>query len=64
MTNFSIYMIGVVLVAAALGYAAYALGAAPMWVGIIVVVLLGMGLMGAAKKAGLGGSAKRSNPPR
>ena len=53
MNNFSIYMAGVILVVAALAYAAYLLGAAPMWIGIGVVVLLGMGLMGAAKKAGL-----------
>ncbi|MGB7756422.1 MAG: hypothetical protein WBL23_10195 [Salinisphaera sp.] len=62
MNNFSIYMVGVILVVSALAYAAYLLGAAPMWIGIGVVVLLGMGLMGAAKKAGMrqgGGQASR-----
>ncbi|RJS92890.1 hypothetical protein [Salinisphaera sp. Q1T1-3] len=58
MTNFAIYMIGVLIVVAALGYGAYALGVAPLWIGIGVAVLLGFGLMGAAKKAGIG----RDNP--
>lgn len=58
MTNFTIYMVGVIIVVGALGYGAYALGVAPLWIGIGVAVLLGMGLMGAAKKAGVG----RDNP--
>lgn len=62
MNNFSIYMLGVILVVAALGYAAYLLGAAPLWIGIGVVVLLGMGLMGAAKKAGMKQQGRRDTP--
>lgn len=54
MTNFAVYMFGVVLVVAALAYGAYALGVAPIWIGIGVAVLFGFGLMGAAKKAGIG----------
>ncbi|WP_348762192.1 hypothetical protein [uncultured Salinisphaera sp.] len=58
MTNFSIYMVGVILAIGALGYGAFALGVDPMWIGIGVAVLLGLGLMGAARKAGIG----RDNP--
>lgn len=63
MNNFSIYMLGVVLIVAALGYGAYLLGATPLWIGIGAVILLGMGLMGAAKKAGLQ-SDDSDGPPR
>lgn len=62
MTNFSIDMLGVILVVAALAYAAYLRGAAPMWIGIGVLLLLGTGLIGAANKAGMkqgGGQAPR-----
>ena len=58
MTNFSIYMVGVILAIGALGYGAFALGVDPMWIGVGVAVLLGLGLMGAARKAGIG----RDNP--
>lgn len=53
MSNFWIYLVGVVLVTAALAYGAFTLGLAPVWIGVGVVVFLGFGLMGAAKKAGM-----------
>lgn len=50
MSNFAIYMIGIVLVVAALGYGAYALSVPPLWIGIGAVVIVGFGLMGGVKK--------------
>jgi xanthine/uracil/vitamin C permease (AzgA family) len=50
MSNFSVYMIGSILVAAGLAYAAFLLGAAPQWIFIGVLVILGLGIMGGVKK--------------
>lgn len=50
MTNFFVYMIGVVLVSSALAYGAYLLGAAPRWIGIGVLALVGIGIMAAIVK--------------
>ncbi len=50
MSNFAIYMVGVVVVVAALGYGAYTLGLAPVWIGVGAAVIIGFGLMGAVKK--------------
>ena len=58
MTNFTIYMLGVIVAIGAMGYGAFALGVDPMWIGIGVAVLFGLGVMGAARKAGIG----RDNP--
>ena len=45
----------VIVAIGAMGYGAFALGVDPMWIGIGVAVLFGLGLMGAARKAGIGG---------
>jgi len=50
MTNFFVYMIGVVLVVAALAYGASVLGVNHIWIGVFAAVLLGLGLMGAIVK--------------
>lgn len=50
MNNFVIYLIGVALVAGAIGYAAYLIGLGPVWIGIITVIIIGFGIMGAVKK--------------
>ena len=50
--------VGVIVAIGAMGYGAFALGVDPMWIGIGVAVLFGLGLMGAARKAGIG----RDNP--
>lgn len=50
MSNFVIYMIGTVLVACALGYAAYLVGLGAAWVAIGVAVIVGFGLMGGVQK--------------
>lgn len=53
MSNFAIYMIGVIVVAGALAYGAYALSVPPVWIGVGAAVIIGFGLMGAVKKTRL-----------
>lgn len=50
MSNFAVYMIGIIIVAGALAYGAYALSVPPIWIGVVAAVIIGCGLMGAAKK--------------
>lgn len=50
MSSFSIYLIGVIFVVAALAYGAVLLGIPPIWVGIGALTIVGFGLMGAVKK--------------
>ena len=40
MSNFAIYMIGIVIVAGALAYGAYALSVPPVWIGVGAAVIL------------------------
>jgi hypothetical protein len=50
MTNFFVYMIGVILVVGAVAYGASLLGLGSTWVAVIAVAALGMGVMGAIVK--------------
>jgi hypothetical protein len=50
MTNFFVYMIGVVLVVGALAYGASLLGLSSTWIAIVAIAGLGLGLMGAIVK--------------
>jgi general stress protein CsbA len=50
MTNFFVYMIGVILVVVALAYGASLLGLSSTWIVIIAVAALGLGVMGAIVK--------------
>jgi hypothetical protein len=50
MTNFFVYMIGVLLVVGALAYGASLAGLSAAWIGVLAVVLLGLGVMGAIVK--------------
>lgn len=61
MSNFAVYMIGIIIVAGALAYGAYALSVPPVWIGVGAAVILGFGLMGAVKKTRgpSGGSPRR-----
>jgi small basic protein len=45
MTNFVVYMLGMIIVAAALAYGASLLGVSTTWITVGVLVLLGLGLM-------------------
>ena len=48
--GFAAYMVGMVLVIAGLAYGASLLGAPGTWIGIGVVVLMGIGIMGGITK--------------
>jgi hypothetical protein len=50
MTNFFVYMIGVLLVVGALAYGASLLGLGTTWVAIIALAGIGLGVMGAIVK--------------
>ena len=50
MTNFFVYMIGVILVVGAVAYAASLIGLSATWITVIAVAALGLGLMGAIVK--------------
>lgn len=50
MTNFFVYIIGVILVAGALGYGAHLVGLSEQWVVVLVLVILGLGVMGGIVK--------------
>jgi hypothetical protein len=50
MTNFIVYMIGVILLVGALSYGANLMGLSSTWIAVIAVAALGLGLMGAIVK--------------
>ena len=50
MTNFFVYMIGVILVVGALAYGASLLGLSSTWIAVIAIAALGLGVMGAIVK--------------
>jgi len=50
MSNLAIYLIGTVLVAGGLAWAAYKLSASPIWIGIGVIIIIGLGIMAAVSK--------------
>jgi small basic protein len=50
MSNFVIYMIGVVLVACALAYAASLLGVSSTWIGVGLILIIGFGIMAAVAR--------------
>ncbi len=50
MTNFFVYMIGVVLVVGALAYGASLLGLSSTWIAVIALIGIGLGVMGAIVK--------------
>jgi hypothetical protein len=45
MSSFGIYLVGFVIMIAGLAYGAVRLGAPPIWIGIGVTVLLGLGIL-------------------
>jgi hypothetical protein len=50
MTNFFVYMVGVVLVVGALAYGASLLGLGSTWIAVVAIAAVGIGLMGAIVK--------------
>ena len=50
MTNFVVYMVGMVLLVSALAYGASMVGLSGNWIAVGAVALIGIGLMGAIVK--------------
>lgn len=50
MSGFWIYMLGIAIVAGALGYGGYLLGLPLVWIAVGAAVILGIGLMGGVRK--------------
>lgn len=50
MSNFAIYLIGIVFVTGGLAWAANELGASPIWISIGVIIIIGLGIMAAVSK--------------
>jgi hypothetical protein len=50
MTNFFVYMIGVILVVGALAYGASLMGVGSTWIMVFALAVLGLGVMGAIVK--------------
>jgi hypothetical protein len=50
MTNFFVYMIGVILVVGALAYGASLLGLSTTWITVVAIAGIGLGVMGAIVK--------------
>ena len=50
MSNLVIYLIGTAFVAGGLAWAAYELGASPIWIAIGVIIIIGLGIMAAVSK--------------
>jgi hypothetical protein len=46
MSNFTLYLIGYVVLILGLAYGAFLLGAPPVWIAVGAVVLLGIGIIG------------------
>ena len=50
MTNFAVYMIGVVVAICAVAYGAHLVGVSYQWIGVGAFILMGLGIMGAIVK--------------
>ena len=57
MSSFSIYLIGFIVLIVGLAIAANLLGAPPIWIGIGVIILIGLGVLTGVSKT------KRPDPP-
>lgn len=57
MSSFGTYLIGFVVLIIGLAVAAYLLGAQPVWIGVGVVILLGLAIMKGTS------ATKRRDPP-
>lgn len=57
-SNFTLYLVGFILLIAGVGYGAFLAGVPPVWIGVIVLILAGIGVMSAIK------STQGKAPPR
>jgi hypothetical protein len=45
MSSFGLYLIGFIILIAGLAYAAYLVGAPPVWIGVGAIILIGFGII-------------------
>ena len=57
MSSFGMYLIGFIVLIVGLAMAAYLLGAPALWIGVGVVVLIGIGILSGVSRT------KRPDPP-
>ena len=57
MSSFALYLVGILIVAAGLGYGAHLAGLAPQWIAVGVIVLVGIGMVMAVSRT------RRKDPP-
>jgi hypothetical protein len=57
MSSFGMYLLGFIILIIGLAVAAYLLGAPPLWIGIGVIVLIGIGILSGVTRT------KRPDPP-
>lgn len=50
MSSFQTYLIGFIVLVIGLAIAAYLLGAPPLWIGVGVIILLGVGIISATSR--------------
>ena len=50
MSSFQTYLLGFIVLVIGLSIAAFLLGAPPMWIGVGVVILLGIGIISATNR--------------
>ena len=58
MSNFSLYLVGFIIVIAGLAYGAHLLGVPPVWIGVGAVVLIGLAIV-----KGVSSTRHRELPP-
>lgn len=58
-SSFGVYLLGFILVVAGLAFGAHLAGVPPTWIGVGVIVLLGIGILSAVKRT----QAKTPPPP-
>jgi hypothetical protein len=58
-SSFGVYLIGFILVVVGLAFGAHLAGVPPTWIGVGVIVLLGIGILSAVKRT----QAKTPPPP-
>ncbi|KCZ54092.1 hypothetical protein HY29_03195 [Hyphomonas beringensis] len=50
MSSFGLYIIGFIILIGGLAYAAFLLGAPPVWIGVGAIVLIGIGIITGVSK--------------
>ena len=61
MSGFQTYLLGFIILIVGIAVAAYLLGAPAVWIAVGLIILIGLGIMGATRH---GDTDTRSGPPR